>query len=145
LSQAFFAAAAKDCAANLVLFSAHTGDPSSPVAMSFCVHNRCQLWGRYWGSDVEVNHLHFEVCYYSPLEWAIQNGLRSFDPGAGGSHKKRRGFVAKRRLSAHRWFEPRFAAILQDWLPGANQQMEEEIASINADLPFSATYDPPTA
>ncbi|MFN7678052.1 MAG: GNAT family N-acetyltransferase [Cyanobacteriota bacterium] len=145
LSASFFAAAAEHSPNNLVLFSAHTGDPFSPVAMSFCVHNGRQLWGRYWGSDVDVDHLHFEVCYYSPLEWAINHGLRSFDPGAGGSHKKRRGFMAKPRLSAHRWFEPRFAAILQDWLPGANQQMEEEIAAMNADLPFSATYDPPTA
>jgi predicted N-acyltransferase len=145
LRASFFAAAAEHSPNNLVLFSAHTGDPFSPVAMSFCVHNGRQLWGRYWGSDVDVDHLHFEVCYYSPLEWAINHGLRSFDPGAGGSHKKRRGFMAKPRLSAHRWFEPRFAAILQDWLPGANQQMEEEIAAMNADLPFSATYDPPTA
>jgi hypothetical protein len=47
-------------------------------------------------------------------------------------------------MSAHRWFEPRFAAILQDWLPKANAQMQEEIAAINADLPFTAAYDPPT-
>ena len=144
LSAAFFATAAERLRSNLVLFSAHRGDPLSPVAMAFCVHNGQQLWGRYWGSDVEVNHLHFEVCYYAPLEWAIANGLSSFDPGAGGSHKKRRGFIAKPRLSAHRWFEPRFASILQEWLPKANAHMQAEIAAINADLPFTATYDPPT-
>jgi predicted N-acyltransferase len=144
LSAEFFSAAAEHLRSNLVLFSAHRGDPLSPVAMAFCVHNGQQLWGRYWGSDVEVNHLHFEVCYYAPLEWAIANGLRSFDPGAGGSHKKRRGFTAKPRLSAHQWFEPRFASILQAWLPKANAQMREEIEAINADLPFTATYDPPS-
>lgn len=143
LSAAFFAAAADQLRSDLVLFSAHQGDPLSPVAMSLCVHNGSQLWGRYWGSDVEVNHLHFEVCYYSPLEWAIQQGIRRFDPGAGGRHKKRRGFVAQPRCSVHRWFEPRFAAILQEWLPGANQQMLAEIEAMNADLPFTATYDPP--
>lgn len=144
LSAEFFSAAADHLRSQLVLFSAHEGDPLSPVAMAFCVHNDQQLWGRYWGSEVEINHLHFEVCYYAPLEWAIARGLRSFDPGAGGSHKKRRGFLARPRLSAHRWFDPRFAAILQDWLPRANAQMDEEIAAINADLPFTATYDPPT-
>jgi predicted N-acyltransferase len=94
---------------------------------------------------VDVNHLHFEVCYYSPLEWAIDNRIQSFDPGAGGQHKKRRGFLAKPRHSMHRWFEPRFAAILQDWLPQANQQMEAEIKAVNADLPFTAKVKPPSA
>lgn len=144
LTAEFFRLAADDLRSNLVLFSAHRGDPLSPVAMAFCVHNGQQLWGRYWGSAVEVNHLHFEVCYYAPLEWAIARGLRSFDPGAGGRHKKRRGFIATPRLSVHRWFDPRFASILQEWLPKANAQMEAEITAINADLPFTAAYDPPT-
>jgi predicted N-acyltransferase len=145
LSADFFAAAANHLRSHVVLFSAHQGDPLEPMAMSFCVHNGTQLWGRYWGSDVEVNHLHFEVCYYSPLEWAIAQGIRSFDPGAGGRHKKRRGFVAQPRYSVHRWFEPRFASLLQTWLPGANQQTLAEIEAINADLPFTATYDPPSS
>lgn len=144
LTEAFFAAAADQLRPDVVLFSAHQGDPHVPVAMSFCVHNSAQLWGRYWGSDVEVNHLHFEVCYYSPLEWAIQQGIRSFDPGAGGRHKKRRGFLAQPRSSVHRWFAPRFAALLQEWLPGANQQTLAEIEAINADLPFTSTYAPPS-
>jgi hypothetical protein len=144
LSAEFFAAAADHLRSHVVLFSAHQGDPLVPMAMSFCVHNGTQLWGRYWGSEVEVNHLHFEVCYYSPLEWAIAQGIRSFDPGAGGRHKKRRGFVAQPRFSVHKWFEPRFASLLQEWLPGANQQMLAEIEAINADLPFTATYDPPS-
>lgn len=142
LSKDFFAFAADHLCSNVVLFSAHTGDALSPVAMSLCVHNDTQLWGRYWGSDVELNHLHFEVCYYSPLEWAIQRGIRSFDPGAGGRHKKRRGFTAKPRTSVHKWFEPRFASILQEWLPGANQELLAEIEAINADLPFTSAYDP---
>jgi len=142
LSAEFFSLAADHLTSHLVLFSAHTGDPLAPVAMSMCVHNDTHLWGRYWGSDVEVDHLHFEVCYYAPLEWAIQHGLRSFDPGAGGRHKKRRGFMAQPRTSVHRWFEPRFAAILQNWLPGANQELLAEIEAINADLPFTSTYDP---
>lgn len=145
LNAEFFVAASNQLCSNLVLFSAHRGDPLSPVAMSLCVQNGQQLWGRYWGSDVDVNHLHFEVCYYSPVEWAIDNRIQCFDPGAGGQHKKRRGFLAKPRHSVHRWFEPRFAAILQDWLPQANQQMEAEIKAVNADLPFTAKVHPPTA
>jgi predicted N-acyltransferase len=147
LSEEFFEALASDPALrrHLVLFSAHRGDPAEPVAMSLCVRGTDHLWGRYWGSDEEIDCLHFEVCYYAPIEWAIANGIRHFDPGAGGSHKRRRGFVAQPRVSLHRWSDPRFAAILREWLPGANAEMAREIEAINAELPFTAAYDPPHA
>jgi predicted N-acyltransferase len=145
LSEGFFDALAGDPALrrHLVLFSAHRGDPGNPVAMSLCVRGGDHLWGRYWGSDVEIDCLHFEVCYYAPIDWAIANGIRHFDPGAGGSHKRRRGFVAQPRVSLHRWSDRRFGAILQGWLPGANAEMAREIEAINAELPFTAAYDPP--
>ena len=145
LTETFFAAAAEELRDSIVLFSAHRGDPLDPVAMSLCVHDEHQLWGRYWGSDVDVDHLHFEVCYYAPIEWAIGRGIRSFDPGAGGSHKRRRGFLAQSRASLHRWLNPEFDSILRHWLPGANRQMLGEIEAINAELPFTAAYDPPHA
>ena len=147
LTDDFFAAAARELREHLVLFAAHAadGDPSDPVAMSLCVRGGDQLWGRYWGSAVELDNLHFEVCYYAPIAWAIEQGIRLFDPGAGGSHKRRRGFVAQPRLSLHRWRNPRFAEILRQWLPGANAQMQQQIEAINAELPFTAAYDPPHA
>ena len=147
LSEAFFQALADDPELRrpLVLFSAHRGDPGDPLAMSFCVRDGDHLWGRYWGSVEELDCLHFEVCYYAPIDWAIAEGIRHFDPGAGGSHKRRRGFMAQPRISLHRWSDRRFGAILQGWLPGANAAMGEEIAAINAELPFTAAYDPPNA
>ncbi|MFM7311600.1 MAG: GNAT family N-acetyltransferase [Cyanobium sp.] len=145
LSETFFEAAALELRQHLVLFSAHRGDPCDPLAMSLCVRGGDSLWGRYWGSEIELDNLHFEVCYYAPIEWAIQRGIRRFDPGAGGSHKRRRGFLAEPRVSLHRWSDPRFEAILRDWLPGANRQMLAEIEAVNAELPFRATYDPPHA
>ncbi|MEC8096334.1 MAG: GNAT family N-acetyltransferase [Cyanobacteriota bacterium] len=126
---------------HVVLFSAHRGDPFDPVAMSLCVQDARHLWGRYWGSDEEIDCLHFEVCYYAPIEWALQQGLMSFDPGAGGSHKRRRGFVARPHTSLHRWYEPRMEALIRSWLPRANGLMQEEIEAINAELPFRS--DPP--
>jgi hypothetical protein len=148
LTEAFFDAAARDLRQNLVLFAAHpTGeDPAGePLAMALCVRGGDQLWGRYWGSAVELDNLHFEVCYYAPIAWAIDQGVARFDPGAGGSHKRRRGFVAEPRISLHRWFDPGYAAILEQWLPGANAQMLDQIEAINAELPFTAAYDPPHA
>ena len=128
-------------AQHVVLFSAHRGDPFDPVAMSLCVQDAQHLWGRYWGSDEEIDCLHFEVCYYAPIEWALQQGLMSFDPGAGGSHKRRRGFVARPHSSLHRWYDPRMDTLIRSWLPRANGLMQEEIEAINAELPFRS--EPP--
>jgi predicted N-acyltransferase len=147
LTEDFFVAAARELREHLVLFAAHPvgDDPTAPVAMSLCVRGGNHLWGRYWGSAVELDNLHFEVCYYAPIAWAIEQQIRHFDPGAGGSHKRRRGFVAEPRISLHRWSDARFAEILQQWLPGANAQMRQQIDAINAELPFTAAYDPPHA
>ena len=145
LTEAFFEAAARELRQHLVLFSAHRGDPLEPLAMSLCVRGGDSLWGRYWGSDLELDNLHFEVCYYAPIEWAIAQGNRQFDPGAGGRHKRRRGFIAEPRASLHRWSQPRFAGILRQWLPGANRQLLAAIEADNAELPFNAAYDPPQA
>ena len=138
LTEAFFDHAAAELRQHLVLFSAHRGDPEQPVAMSLCVHTDTHLWGRYWGSDEEIENLHFEVCYYAPIEWAIQRGIQHFDPGAGGSHKRRRGFLARSHASLHRWYHPRFDAIVRRWLPEANAEQLHEIEAINAELPFTA-------
>ena len=138
LTEAFFDHAAAQLRRHLVLFSAHRGDPEQPLAMSLCVHSERMLWGRYWGSDEEIDNLHFEVCYYAPIEWAIGRGIQQFDPGAGGSHKRRRGFLAKPHASLHRWYHPRFDGIVRRWLPEANAEQLEQIEAINAELPFTA-------
>ena len=138
LEPEFFASLADQYRDNIVLFSAHRGDPRDPVAMSLCVRDASRLWGRYWGTHEQIDCLHFEVCYYAPIEWALQQGIDSFDPGAGGSHKRRRGFVAQPHASLHRWYEPQMDALIRAWLPKVNGLMLEEIDAINAELPFKA-------
>ena len=138
LSDDFFARAERDLRRHLVLFSAHRGDPLDPIGMSLCLRSGSQLWGRYWGSDEDVDCLHFETCYYAPIEWALREGISSFDPGAGGSHKKRRGFVARPHTSLHRWYQPGFEQLIRRWLPQANARMQAEIEAINAAVPFTS-------
>ena len=138
LEEGFFEALAAVHRDQVVLFSAHRGDPRDPVAMSMCVRDDHHLWGRYWGSKEEIDCLHFDVCYYAPIQWAIEQGLDHFDPGAGGSHKRRRGFVALPNASLHRWYHPRMSGLIRSWLPKVNELMEQEIEAINADLPFKA-------
>ena len=138
LEGAFFELLAEAERDQVVLFSAHRGDPREPVAMSMCVRDQDHLWGRYWGSQEEIDCLHFEVCYYAPIDWAISQGINSFDPGAGGSHKRRRGFVARPHASLHRWYQPQMDSLIRAWLPKVNGLMLEEIDAINAELPFKA-------
>lgn len=120
----------------MVLFAAFGEDDHDPVGMSFCLTKGDRLYGRYWGSKVELNHLHFNACYYAPIEWGIANGIQVFDPGAGGRHKKRRGFPATPNHSLHRFYEPRLQALLVRYIQEVNSLEQREMDAINADLPL---------
>jgi uncharacterized protein len=112
-------------------------DDSQPLGMSFCLYKDDRLYGRYWGSFQEIDCLHFDACYYSPIEWGIANGIQSFDPGAGGRHKKRRGFPAMPNYSLHRFYNPRLQQILRPYINEVNQLEQREMDAINAELPFN--------
>ncbi len=107
-----------------------------PLGMSFCLAKGDRLFGRYWGSLQEIDCLHFEACYYAPIEWAIANGIQIFDPGAGGRHKIRRGFPARPNYSLHRFYDPRLSQILNGYIDQINQQEQQQIDQLNQDLPF---------
>jgi len=121
---------------NLLLISASKNDSNDIFAMSMCVKNKNNLWGRYWGSQEEISNLHFELCYYQPIEWAIKNSINLFDPGAGGKHKRRRGFFAKSTISLHKWFDKNLENIIYPWLNEVNKQTETEIEFENNSIPF---------
>jgi predicted N-acyltransferase len=71
------------------------------VAMALFLVGDTTLYGRYWGSVVEVPGLHFELCYYLGIEFCIANKLQTFEPGAQGEHKLARGFLPTRTHSRH--------------------------------------------
>jgi uncharacterized protein len=111
-------------------------DARHPTGMSFCLTKGDRLYGRYWGSFQDIDCLHFDVCYYSPIEWGISNGINLFDPGAGGRHKKRRGFPASPNYSLHRFYHPRLTQILVPYLAEINQLEQQQIDEINQEIPF---------
>lgn len=111
-------------------------DEREPIGMSFCLTKGDRLYGRYWGSYQDIDCLHFNACYYSPIEWAINNGIQTFDPGAGGRHKKRRGFPAMDNHSLHRFYDNRLSKILQSYIGKINAMEQQEIEHVNQDLPF---------
>jgi predicted N-acyltransferase len=104
------------------------------AALFYVGENR--LYGRYWGTRGETDGLHFETCYYRPMEWALASGYRSIDPGMGGDHKARRGFKAVGVPSFHYPLDERVRAAMLRILPGRNGEERRLIEAINVDLPF---------
>lgn len=138
LTRKFFAQLYPNYRDRVVLVTAHREDqPNKPVGMSFCLRKDENLYGRYWGCFQEFDCLHFEACYYQPIEWAIAQGIKMFDPGAGGRHKRRRGFPATPNYSLHRFYNQRMNQILHHYIDEINQAEAEEIEAINQDLPYS--------
>lgn len=74
----------------LVFSVAHKG--RELIALALFYRKGDHLYGRYWGCFRQVPFLHFAVCYYEPIRYAIAEGIRTFDPGFGGEHKTFRGF-----------------------------------------------------
>jgi len=108
-----------------------------PVGMSFLVRKNDRLYGRYWGSRHEISMLHFNVCYYTPIEWAISNGIQYFDPGAGGAHKIRRGFEVVPNYSLHRFSDERLQRIMNQHIDAINRLEGEQADKLNRQLPLA--------
>lgn len=117
--------------------------PHPPIGMSFCLTKGENLYGRYWGSTREIDCLHFNACYYLPIEWAISQGIQLFDPGAGGRHKKRRGFPALPNHSVHRFYNPRLMQIFRSYIGEVNAMEQREMDAINEELPFKQATSAP--
>lgn len=94
-----------------------------PVAGALCLRGADTLYGRYWGSAIDLPGLHFETCYYQGIEYCLREGLSRFEPGAQGEHKIARGFLPA-RVRSHHWIaEPAFDAAIGPWC-------REEAASV---------------
>jgi len=86
------------------------------------------LYGRYWGCDAERPFLHFEVCYYHSVEQCILRGLERFEPGAGGDHKRARGFRPTVTYSAHRLGNARLDAVIRRYLEQEREHVARYVA-----------------
>jgi predicted N-acyltransferase len=139
LTAEFFEGLSASYRHRLLLMAAFEKDSQTglPVGMSFLLHKKDQLYGRYWGSSKPLNHLHFNACYYRPIEWAIKHGILRFDPGMGSAHKVRRGFASVANHSTHRFYDTRLSQILQLHINEINNQEQQQIDALNDALPFA--------
>jgi len=107
--------------------SAQPGEDAGGVPVG--AFDGCVAYGRYWGAVARVDCLHFEACYYQPLEWCIAHGLQRFEGGAQGEHKMARALLPVRTTSAHWLAHPSFADAVERFLEregaGISSYMED--------------------
>jgi uncharacterized protein len=137
LTRAFFDIIGESMKDSIVLFLAYDGAHPIAGALNF-VSPDC-LYGRYWGCTRDVPFLHFELCYYQAIDYAIAHGLPRVEAGAQGEHKLARGYEAVPTYSAHYIANEGFRSAVADFLERETQAMEREIEFLVEMGPFRKT------
>jgi len=97
------------------------------------------LYGRHWGCVEDVPFLHFELCYYQAIEWAIDHGLPRVEAGAQGQHKIARGYLPKPVYSAHYIADPMLRGPVERFLEQERAGVEQEMEWLEEEFsPFKA-------
>jgi uncharacterized protein len=94
------------------------------------------LYGRYWGCIEHHPFLHFELCYYQAIDFAIARKLGRVEAGAGGEHKLVRGYLPVHTYSCHWIADDRFRSAIADYLDHERDHVEAEAAALEAFAPF---------
>lgn len=103
------------------------------VASAFNVKGGGVLYGRYWGTHVDLPFLHFNVCFYHGIDEVVREGLRVFEPGAGGEHKRVRGFAPTVTRSAHTFVDPRLRAVVRPFFERERRAVQEHVDEARRD------------
>ncbi|GAB2903000.1 GNAT family N-acetyltransferase [Uliginosibacterium flavum] len=109
------------------------------IAASLLLRDSTALYGRYWGALEDVSCLHFEACYYAPIEYAIAQGLQRFEGGAQGEHKLARGLQPVETASLHWLADARFSDAVQRFLERESLGMALYINELEARNPLRQT------
>jgi predicted N-acyltransferase len=116
LNDAFFERIVERFRHRLAWVIARDRKSGEAVGGAFNVTKENRLYGRYWGAQVDVPCLHFVACYYAGVRYCVERGLDVFEPGAGGEHKRVRGFVPTLTRSTHWLANARLRTALTPWL-----------------------------
>lgn len=111
-------------------------DGARPVAGALNFIGRETLFGRYWGCSEDHPCLHFELCYYQAIDWAIANGLRRVEAGAQGEHKLARGYLPTPVHSLHWIADAGFRDAVARYLREERRAVDEEIEVLTQYGPF---------
>ncbi|MDZ7840808.1 MAG: GNAT family N-acetyltransferase [Gammaproteobacteria bacterium] len=106
------------------------------VAGALYLRSENTLYGRYWGASTFYEGLHFEACYYQPIDYCVRHGIDRFEAGAQGEHKLNRGLVPNPTFSAHWLAHPQFTDAVRDFLHTETRHVERYAAVLGHHSPF---------
>ena len=138
LSQAFFQQLLEQMPEQIMLVIAKDDASQALVAAALFFHDSNSLYGRYWGSKVEADSLHFEACYYQGIEYCLEKDLKHFDPGTQGEHKISRGFQPKPTFSMHWLAEAGFDNAIKNFVEEEAKQVKQYAEQASKQLPFKS-------
>ena len=137
LSRAFFDIAHATLRDDILLTFAERDGVQVAGAMNMI--GRDTLYGRYWGCVEHHPCLHFELCYYQAIDFAIANGLATVEAGAQGEHKLARGYLPVETHSLHWIRDPGFREAIANYLDAERAAVSEEIEILTSYGPFRNT------
>lgn len=107
-----------------------------PIAAALNLLGTDALYGRNWGAIEDIPFLHFELCYYQAIDFAIAHNLARVEAGAQGQHKIQRGYLPSLTYSAH-WIEhPGFSRAVSDFLDAERSAIADEMAMLGEQSPY---------
>jgi predicted N-acyltransferase len=139
LTRAFFTRAHDTLRDDILLILALRG--GRPVAGAMNLIGASALYGRYWGCIEDHPCLHFELCYYRAIEFAIAQGLQRVEAGAQGEHKLARGYLPVPTHSLHWLRDPGFAEAVAQYLKAERAAVDEDITILTSYGPFRKTSE----
>lgn len=134
LTRDFFARVGATMPAQIAMAVARDG--ADIVACALYFHDATTLYGRYWGCVRDYDCLHFELCYYQGIDYAIRAGLQKFDAGAQGEHKILRGFEPVETHSLHWIKRADFADAIARFIQREHKDNAAYIGQARALLPY---------
>lgn len=136
LTREFYRAVFKSLNDQILFVLAEDGDGQA-VAGALNYFGSDTLFGRSWGCLDEFKALHFELCYYQGIEFAIERKLTLFEAGAQGEHKLQRGFLPTLTHSTHAVREPGFKIAIDSFIEAEKKELQYLLSAYDAHSPFA--------
>ncbi len=120
---------------NILLISAFQKKKLLGCSIHFIGDNT--LYGRYWGCIENISYLHFELCYYQAIEYAIKNKIQRIEAGAQGEHKISRGYLPCLTFSNHWFNNQKLNEPIKNFLKNENHKVSETLEYLSTFSPFA--------
>ena len=134
LTKDFFSSLSNSMPSETLIILAKAGE--NYIAGSFLMKGNDTLYGRHWGCVEQLPYLHFELCYYQPIQYCIEKGINYFDAGVQGEHKLARGFDPVITNSFH-WIEDiNFRTAIEEFLVHEKREINLYVNELSLHLPY---------